>query len=366
MNKGDTLIFITGGHITPALALMDEIRSRHSTWRIVCVGRITAFEGVKEESVERTLVTKKGAVFLPLTAGRFSRTPGISAIGSFFKIPVGFVQALWYCIAYKPNVVMSFGGYIALPVALAAYILRIPIITHEQTRVVGLANRIIGRIARKICVTFEDQVSSFAPTKTVVTGLPMRRELFDPPSKSPFAIPGKLPVIYVTGGSTGAVTLNDRIFPAIEQLTKAYIVIHQIGKLSWGKAQEIRAKLPSAQKSRYIIQDFFDTHEVAWILRRTALIVGRSGANTVMEAAALGKKMICIPLPWSGGGEQMANAQWLVARNLGIILPQHEVSPERIRKEIEGALKTSGTKKIDTFTDGAKRLLAQIDAILGG
>lgn len=369
-NAPTRTIFLTGGHITPALALMDEIRSHHPDWRIVCIGRATALEGSEEESVERRLVTRKGAMFLPLAAGRFSRTLGVSAIVSFLKIPVGLMQAFWYCASWRPTIVVSFGGYVALPVALSAYTLGIPIITHEQTRLAGLANKIIGFVAKKICITFEDQATRFPKGKTVVTGLPMRRELFAPPPSPPFEIDRKPPLLYVTGGSTGAVSMNDRLFPMVERLTREYTVIHQTGSVSFPKAAALRVELPTPQQNRYIVQDFFDTEMVSWILHHAAVIIGRSGANTVTEAAALGKPMICIPLPWSAGGEQLANAQWLVARGLGRILLQKEFTKDRLFPLVKQVIRKERKEQkkpvpAGVVLDGSERMLRVINAILG-
>lgn len=365
MNNPKTkTICITGGHITPALAVMDEIKKRYPLWRTLCIGRGTSIEGSKEKSVERKLVQQKGVLFLPIVAGRLTRTFGLMGFFAFLKIPVGLFQALRYLVYHKPDVVVSFGGYVALPVALAAYLLRIPIITHEQTRAAGIANRMIAMIAKKICLTHEDTRNQFTKYKTVVTGLPMRKEFFVSPKKPPFAVQRNLPIIFVTGGSTGAVTLNDILFPLIEQLTQTYTVIHQTGKLSLPKALSLRGNLPEDQRDRYIVQDFFGADAVSWILHHTSLIVGRSGANTVMEAAIVGKPMICVPLPWSASGEQMENAKWLVSLGLGRIVAQQEALGWRLISEIETAHKAPQVKSIALPCDGASRLVDEISAIL--
>lgn len=341
-NKTRTII-VTGGHITPALALIDELKKVYRTANIILIGR---------NFLEARFAREKKIDYLPSFAGRSS---------SIWKTPFGFIQAIYYCIRYRPDIVVSFGGYVALPVAISAYILRIPVITHEQTRVVGAANKIIGIIARKICVTFEDQLALFSKNKTVVTGLPLRRELFDPPKDPSFTVDHQLPILYITGGSMGAVSLNDMLFPIIDTLTKTYTVIHQTGALSVMKAMHIHEDI--RHPDHYIVKSYFDIHDVAWILHNTTFIIGRSGANTVMEAAVLGKNMICIPLPWSAGGEQMANAKWLEKRGLAFILPQKEVTLDKIIGNIQK--KPSTNKKLtDLPNDGAKRLLFEVNVIL--
>jgi UDP-N-acetylglucosamine--N-acetylmuramyl-(pentapeptide) pyrophosphoryl-undecaprenol N-acetylglucosamine transferase len=360
-------IFITGGHITPAIALMDAIGETYPSWQIVCVGRHIAIEGTKEESVERKLVTQRGGIFLPLMAGRLSRSFSLHTLVSLAKVPVGFVQAFWYCLKHRPAIVVSFGGYIGLPVAVAAFMLRIPVVIHEQTRVMGLANKIISVIATRICVTFDDQKHQFASLKTVVTGLPMRGELFHPPKKNPFDIDNTLPVVYVTGGSTGAVSLNDALFDAIPTLTESFVVFHQTGKLSLSKAQQLQAQLSAVQKKRYIVSDFFHTEELSWILHKAKVVVGRSGANTVMEMAVLHKPMICIPLPWSAGGEQMANAQWLADAGLGVVVEQEHIQTSKLIELVRLMPKKNKETKhaSPVVLDVAARLLKEVNAILG-
>lgn len=328
---------ITGGHITPALALMDEIKKQHPEWRIVCVGR---------NILERTLVNQKGVTFLHLMAGRLS---------SWYKIPVGFVQAFWYLVTKKPDIVISFGGYVALPVAVSAWFLGIPIVIHEQTRIPGLANRIIGRFAKKICLTFEDTEHQFSKEKVVVTGLPIRKALFSPPKRPSFTVPAG-EILYITGGSTGAVSMNDLLFELIPKLTTRYVVIHQTGKPSLGKAMAIR-------NSRYIIKDFFEADDISWILHRANLVVGRTGANTTMEVAMVGKPMICIPLPWSAAGEQLSNARWLTKLGLGMILMQNDFDPNRFLRLVR--TQKTKQKSLNVPLDGSERMTRVINGILG-
>jgi UDP-N-acetylglucosamine--N-acetylmuramyl-(pentapeptide) pyrophosphoryl-undecaprenol N-acetylglucosamine transferase len=362
-NMKNKTICITGGHITPALAVISEIQKTYPTWDMFVIGRDIAIEGSREISVERRLVEQKKLRFLPLTAGRLSRTLGITNIVSFLKIPVGFVQAIGYVRRYKPDLVVSFGGYIALPVVLASALFGIPIITHEQTRVAGLANKIIGWFARKICITFEDTVAQFPAKKTVVTGLPMREELFMPPSQPSFNVPSG-PIVYITGGSTGAVSMNDRLFPLLGELVQKYVVIHQTGKLSVSKAKDIKNALPDTLQDRYIPKDFLESSDIAWILRKAHVVVGRSGANTVMEIAILGKYMICIPLPWSAGGEQLENAKWLSTLGLGIVIKQNDVAKETLAKALDSIGVKGKAPTVVIPNDGAARVMAQISAIL--
>jgi UDP-N-acetylglucosamine--N-acetylmuramyl-(pentapeptide) pyrophosphoryl-undecaprenol N-acetylglucosamine transferase len=204
MNKLSKKVFITGGHLTPAVAVIDEIIRRKLPWEIIFIGRMYAVEGSSEKAKEEEVITSKKIRFVPFTTGRLQRAFSLYTIVSLVKIPFGFVQALILCTREKPDIVVSFGGYIALPVVVASYISGIPVLTHEQTRVPGLSNRIIARFARKICISFPDIRHTFPRERTVYTGLPIRKEIFETPLKPAFSLPvKKYPLIYITGGTTG-------------------------------------------------------------------------------------------------------------------------------------------------------------------
>ena len=249
--KNKQTIFITGGHVTPAIALIDALQ-KNNTVHIVFIGRTYTTEGSRTDSFEHQLIREKGIQFIPIVAGRHT-------FPSLFKIPIGFVQALMYCARYRPALIVSFGGYVALPVAIAGWLFRVPIITHEQTFVAGLANVIIARIAKRVCVTFPETLGSFPKEKSVYTGLPIRQELFTPPKQSPFPKEiDQYPLLYITGGGTGARSLNQLLFPVIPALLTTYSIIHQAGNASLPEAQKIH-------HDRYIAAPYFPLSTVSRI-----------------------------------------------------------------------------------------------------
>lgn len=334
MVKKNITIAITGGHVTPALALISEIRRMHPDWNLIWIGRRTALEGVNIESEEYRLIRKQGIRFLALTAGRFTRLWSFKTIYSLVKIPVGYVQALFYVARERPTIIVSFGGYIALPVVAAGAMLGIDCITHEQTHAPGLANRIIARFAKRVCVSFPETRAWFTKTKTVVTGLPIRRELLTAAKFLQTPVTGSLPVLYITGGGTGAVTLNAVMFPAIRRLTKTFIVIHQTGHPSFAQASRLRDDLPIVQKKHYIIAPYFDIGDLSGVLREAHIVIARAGANTVGELAAIGKVAILVPLPWSAAGEQRENASWLATNGGAVVLDQPGLTDARVQRSI--------------------------------
>lgn len=359
-------LFITGGHLAPAKAVIEEICDTKPDWKIIFIGRQYEFEGSGVPSKEKEVISSMGIEFVNITAGRLQRSFSKHTFSSLAKFPIGFFQALRVCNKEHPDVVVSFGGYVALPVVLAAFVCHVPVITHEQTRVVGLANRIIGFFAKKICLSFPDIDHTFAPGKTMVTGLPMRKELFNVKLFAPFrANIATHPLLYITGGTTGSVSLNELVFPIIQALVRQYTVVHQTGKASVATAEHIQALLPVDAQRRYITGDYFDERTVGWLLRNALLVVGRSGANTVTELAFFGTNALLIPLPWAGRNEQLKNAQWLASFGNASIIHQASVTPQALLSAIYSSVKKNDTKPRSKSVriDGAKLFVSEIQSV---
>lgn len=315
-------VLITGGHITPALAVTQEIRRRFPSWKMILVGRQFSLEAEKIHSEEERLAKENNLEFISLMTGRLTRTLSITTLLSLLKVPLGLLQAIRIVASRRPNLILSFGGYIALPVVIAGKLLRIPVMTHEQTRQPGLANKIISLFADRVCVSFPDQ-------KGIYTGLPIRKEIFEHARKPEYIDP-KRPMLFFSGGSTGSQSLNEIIFECVQDITKRFMVVHQTGRLSIDRAKTIPYYLPMA---------YIDVSAYGWILQHAKLVIGRSGANTVGEVAALGNVAIWIPLPWSGGGEQLANARYLEKQGTSVVIDQSSLTPAVLKQTIDEVLK---------------------------
>ena len=311
-------ILISGGHITPALAVIDELKKKPVD--IVVVGR--QFAGSNEPSFEYQEVKNRGVRFLNLDAGRLNRTVKYLTVISMAKIPLGFVGAFNIMRKEKPDVVLSFGGYIAFPLVMAAKILNIPVFTHEQTLVPGLANRIIGRLSQKIFVSFGQTKKYFPKDKVILSGNPLRPEILAPKKK----LSNQRPMILIMGGSLGSHSVNIIIETILPRLLKKYLIIHQVGSVEeYGDFERLN-KLDDAN---YLVAKHFSSEELAANLKKADLVIARSGANTVIELVALSKPAILIPLPWSALGEQMAHAKLLVNAGAAEIFEQ-QGSPDKL------------------------------------
>lgn len=327
-------ILITGGHLTPALAVIEEIKRIKPDTEIIFVGRKYAFDSEKTISLEYKEITRRKINFIPIQAGRLTRILTISSIRSFLRIPLGFLNAFHIVNTWRPDVVMSFGSYVALPIVFWSYLYKIKIYTHEQTSKPGLSNRLISFFAKKVFVSFEETTKYFPVKKVVVTGNPVRSFKVND-KKAPFMIKKDRPIIYITGGSLGSHSINIHIKNILSELLKDYIVIHQTGDTKEYRDYETmikeKDKLPKNFSERYFPVKHLYEEEVAYVYSIADLVIGRSGANTFFELVNYHLPAVLIPLPWASGREQQHHAEILAKSNVGEIFHQIEASDKLVR-----------------------------------
>lgn len=302
-------IVLIGGHLSPAFSLIQEMEGEE----ILFIGRKYPLEGDKALSLEFQFAQYHKITFKAIKTGRFQRKFTRHTAPSLFKFPVGFAQSLSILRKFKPNVVIGFGGYVELPVVMAASLLRIPVVIHEQTLEVGVANRIASRFAQKICISWESSRKCFPQNKVVLTGNPVRKEILSSKAENFQHIKKDKPTIYITGGSLGSHKLNLLVEKCITDLLKIAVVIHQTGDSSEFNDYDRLSKL---NLNGYSLRKFFKSEEVAGILGESDLVVSRSGINTVTELIYLQKPAFLIPLSFAQRNEQHKNA--LMFKNMGL------------------------------------------------
>lgn len=329
---------ITGGHLTPALPVISEMKKE--SWEIVWLGEEYAHEGEKVSTLEAKVIPTLGIPFYTISAGKFHRRNIAKTFLSLWKFPKGLVQSLKILKKEKPNVILSFGSYVGIPTALAGRILGIPVVTHEQTAVSGLANRIISTIATKVAITFPNSKKYFPGGKVVETGNPIRREFFQIAKNRKTKKTG-IPVLLITGGSRGSRTINNSVKEILGDLLSICRVFHQTGHLDYEDLKNASETLPEEKKKKYEVVANYTPDEFEKVLSVADVVVARAGANTVLEIAAVGVPAIFIPIPWSGSDEQTKNAEALVQAGTAKILPQEKLKPETLFKEIKDMLGSS-------------------------
>ena len=327
-----TLVF-TGGHHTSALAVIDALKGQY---QVFFLGHRYSMHGERAESAEYREVTARAIPFFDLKAGKVYRT---FSLIEWLRVPFGFFQSLWVLLKIRPDLIVSFGGYLAVPVVLAGWFFRIPVVTHEQTVVSGWANRFIAKFAQKIFISWRGSEKFFPKEKVVLTGLPLRKEIVALAKeirrhrdteipKYRDEVRGVPHTVYITGGKQGSQVINRAIEGCLSGLLSRFEVIHQCGALDLEKFLEIENGLPEDPKARYIVKDYFPQEEIPHVYRACDFVVGRAGAHTVYELAALGKPGVLIPIPWASHHEQQRNAEILERIGLVKILPQSELSPK--------------------------------------
>lgn len=342
-------IIITGGHVTPALAFLEVIDRK--SWDIYWIGEEKAVFGTEVKTLEYQIIPELGIPFYKITSAKLERRFILRSIFSSWKILAGFFQGFFILLKIKPDVLLSFGSYVSVPVALAAWILRIPIVIHEQTAGSGLANRIIAVLARFAAISFEGSREYFPENKIVFTGNLIRKKFFEiGRKKKNAALSAKKPVIYITGGSRGSQTVNSAVLGILPRLLNIARVYHQTGWIDFQKMKGAAQKLPKDLRGNYEIKATYSPLEVERIYSLADIVVSRSGANTVSELAAVGTPSILIPIPWSQSDEQEKNAALLQKLGAARLLRQEDLTPDKLFSSIEELV-----KNYDKYKKGAAK-----------
>lgn len=327
----------TGGHVLPAIAVVDELRRRDVSLEILWIG---SHDGVEGETAARA-----GIPFRAIRTGKLRRYLSARTIRDAARLPIGTVQAWRILRSHRPDVVLSTGGFVSVPTVAAAARLA-PILTHEQTAVLGLANRINARFADVFAISHEAMLSAAQAVHrhVVVTGNPVRTSLAGGDAvrgRTHFGFSPDLPLLYVTGGVRGATPLNERIAALLPELLETCQVVHQTGPASAhadaASLRRAQATWPAHLQARYHVVEMI-RDEMKDLYAAADLVLCRAGAGTVAEIASYGPPAILIPLPSAGGDEQTRNACLLVDAGAAILLPQANATPERLRATIQSLL----------------------------
>lgn len=303
MSRG-TVLFVaggTGGHVFPALAVAQEMRSR---------GYDLAWIGT-QKGIEQRLVP---AADIPLNLVRVAGLRG-SGLGRKLVAPFMLASALWQCLRIlgriQPRLVVGFGGFVAGPAGLAARLRNIPLVIHEQNAVAGTTNRILSKLASRVLAAFPGALAS-----AEVTGNPVRKQLV-PLASLDLQPPLRLLVL---GGSQGALALNRTLPGCFSQLARDLQIRHQCGD-RW--LEQTRQAYVEAGVDAEVVP-FIDDMAAAY--QWAHLVVCRAGAMTVSELAAVAKPALFIPFPYAIDDHQTANADWLVAQGAAQLLSESELA----------------------------------------
>lgn len=364
----------TGGHVSPALAVVQILRDWAKT-----LGATFAPEFLylgSEAGIESKLAKEAGLPFASVATGKLRRSSkgilGLLTLANArdaFRVPVGISESFAAVRRFKPDVVLATGGYVSVPPVIAAGLSGVPVLIHEQTVTVGLANKIAGRFAKRIALSFEDSIAELPPAlqkKTVVTGNPVRSAIFGGNKAAAVIRYGfvseddNLPCVYVTGGAQGSRIINRAIEEVLPDLLAFCRIVHQCGKQPEGTEQDFdrltkaKTSLPDEKKHRYHVTPFVQTDEIGDMFAQADLIVGRSGAGTITEVCALGKPAMFVPLQPASGDEQMKNAQRLANIGAANILVQSDCNGATLLQRVKDQI--SDPSKLEAMGEAARKL----------
>lgn len=310
----------TAGHVTPNIALIPSLRE--AGYEISYIG---SYEGI-----EKRLIEEQNIPYYGISSGKLRRYFDPKNFTDPFKVVKGLAQAVSLLKKIKPDIVFSKGGFVSVPVVLAAKICHIPAIIHESDITPGLANKIAIPGATKVCCNFPETLKYLPKEKAVFTGSPIRQELLSGNADAALTfckLPEKSkPVLLIIGGSTGSKVINTIVRASLPTLLKNYLVIHLCGKNNLDASLEGMAGYVQLEYAGKELADLFALSDI---------VISRAGANAIFELLALRKPNILIPLSAAASrGDQILNANSFKNSGYSYVLEEEKLSMETLQNAI--------------------------------
>lgn len=326
----------TMGSVSPLLAVSQEIKNREPEAEFLFIGTKT---GPEKKSVESYKIP-----FVAIESGKFRRYLDWRNVTDPWRIIVGFYQSFIILKQYRPAVIMIAGGFVGVPVAMAAWLWRIPVLVHHQDIEAGLANKLMAPLAKKISISFDVSLKDFKSTKAVLTGNPIRDEFYHcdrDKSYRLFNLKSELPVILITGGGTGSQIINDVVKEALPKLTKFAQVIHTTGA---GKGF-------SFDSDNYHQYEFL-SHEMSEALCVADVVVSRAGLSILTELSIGGKPTVLIPLYKT---HQELNAAYYQKHNAVVAVSEPSLNANMFASLLRDLL--ANKEQLNSLSENIKKIM---------
>ncbi|MBI2063723.1 MAG: UDP-N-acetylglucosamine--N-acetylmuramyl-(pentapeptide) pyrophosphoryl-undecaprenol N-acetylglucosamine transferase [Candidatus Yanofskybacteria bacterium] len=331
----------SGGHVYPLIAVAEELQKQAAQNGVPLELRFLGADGLIKDVAATIGVTAIGVI-----SPKWRRYLSYQNFTDILKAPFGFLQALFYVWRFMPDLIFSKGGYDSFLPALIARILAIPVIIHESDVVPGKANLWVGKWAKKIFLTFDGAKGYFRQDLVEAVGNPIRTGITNITDKAAalaaFNLNSSKPVVLITGASQGAQVINEVLLLSLVELTKKFQIIHQCGPNNYDSTnaqiltivKEGEGTYGKTIADSYRLYPSFDLRQMALAYSAADIIVGRSGAGTIFEMAAVGKPAIIIPLKGAASDHQLANAREF-AKFGAIVIEEENLTPHILISEIE-------------------------------
>ena len=310
----------TAGHVTPNIALLPKLKELGYD-----VHYIGSYNGI-----EKTLIEACGIPYYGISSGKLRRYFDLKNFSDPFKVLKGFSEASKLLKKLKPDVVFSKGGFVSVPVVIAAKQHRIPVIIHESDMTPGLANKLSIPSASKVCCNFPETMEHLPKGKAVLSGSPIRQELLTGSRQKALqftGLSGTKPVLLIIGGSLGSVVVNEAVRSVLPKLLKKFEIIHLCGK---GKLDQTLTAMNGYVQYEYISDELKD------LFALSDIVISRAGANSICEFLALRKPALLIPLSAAASrGDQILNAHSFEKQGFSAVLEEEQLNGESLLQALD-------------------------------
>ncbi|MCD8214554.1 MAG: undecaprenyldiphospho-muramoylpentapeptide beta-N-acetylglucosaminyltransferase [Clostridiales bacterium] len=351
----------TAGHVTPNIAMVPSLKEKGC--EIYYIGSKTG--------IEKELIEKENIPYYGISSGKLRRYLNKENLTDVFRVMKGVKESLKLLSEIKPDIIFSKGGYVAVPVAVAAGIKKIPLVCHESDITPGLANKLASPFAKKICTSFPETLKYIKGNKGVLTGTPIREQLFEGKREKGLEFAGfngNKPVVLIMGGSLGSVKINTYVRNNLKKLTEKFDIIHLCGK---GNVDNSLDNFKGYRQYEYISDELKD------IFAASDIVCARAGSNSIFEYLALKKPMLLIPLSkHASRGDQILNSLSFKKQGFAEILKEYDEDTEgevllddkslveSITKLYENREKYIKNMSDANMSDGVKNVINVIEACL--
>jgi len=358
----------TGGHIFPLVAVARKLRERHS------LGIDLLFIG-PDGKMEKEVMAEEGIRAKSVLSGKVRRYFSFLNFVDFFKVPFGFLKALWILLWEMPDAVFSKGGYASVPVVLAAWVYRIPILIHESDAVPGIANRFLGKFSERIAISYPTAAKFFMSSRILLTGNPVREGMDQgnkEAARAKYNMGQSKPTLLVLGGSQGSQKVNQAIVEALPYILQTVQIIHQTGEENFEEVLHSAAKAGiKNEREGYFAIPFLNFEDMRNCLALADVAVSRAGANSIAELAANGIPPVLIPLATAANDHQRMNAFRLAEIGGAIMLEESNLGKHILIEKIQSILSNEESyrkmaEKIKTFyhPNAAEKIIEGLEGMI--
>lgn len=319
----------TGGHTSPAVAIIEELRKRDPRLSVQWVGR--------KGGIEQKVAAQTGVPFRSVPVEGWPRRKSLRRAWAMAKLAIGVARAMLYLTSFRPQAVVGVGGFVCLPLCFAAQRLGVPTFLHEQNKRLGMANQLLAPRATRLLLSYPDTLGNYPAAKARVVGNPVRAGFLNPPTqedaRAALGLAPDIPVVLVTGGSQGAHTLNAAMKEALRGFgPREAQFLWMTGITDAPAAREAAASSAAPVEVFPFIEDMVRACAAA------DLMICRAGASSSAEIAAMGKPSILIPYPHATDNHQEQNARAFEQAGASVVLLDDECTGERLAGAIRGIL----------------------------